>query len=75
MTPSGATHIERAALPTCVASVANVFASQSVLERAWHGGASAAISKAARSTAWIRFVMVSVASWCGPAWASGPKSA
>jgi hypothetical protein len=31
MTPSGATHIERAPLPMCAARVPNVFASQSVV--------------------------------------------
>src|SRR5882757_1706881 len=58
MTPSGATHMERATLPTRVALVPNVFATQSVVYCAWHSGAIVAISSAARNVAWIRFMIV-----------------
>src|ERR1700688_2948061 len=58
MTPSGATHMERATLPTRVALVPDVFATQSVVYCAWHAGAIVAISTAARKVAWIRFMIL-----------------
>src|SRR5258708_27325183 len=60
MTPSGATHMERATLPTRVALVPNVFAIQSVVYCAWHVGAIAKSSTTASKTALIRFQFMHV---------------
>src|SRR6266700_4094662 len=71
MTPSGATHMERATLPTRVALVPNVFAIQSVVYCPWHFGAIVTISVAASKAVLIRFhfmidaLLIHLLEWVG----------